>query len=125
MPHLTSMLKIYLLLLCLMTQAITPLGFMPSSMSRGSSLFEICPAQQPTLFEIAAGDDHQHVHHIGHKESKSSIYNDCQWSQAYIALTFFLVFLLVLPIKSPPLHLKPIKVKAQTRFKSPIRGPPA
>jgi len=77
-------------LICIILQSIVPAGFMPSSVATSGSFVEICPVQQPMLFQLVAGE-HAH-HHQQHIDQQS--FADCDWGQGFFGLIAPIFFFL-------------------------------
>lgn len=60
-----------------MLRALTPLGYMPSSLASGY-LFELCPEQLPVGFVVTSGHQDHHNHSGSSPDSPAATADQCQ-----------------------------------------------
>gem|GEM_PF-6034816 len=139
----TSKMSIFLIL-CIVLQAIAPLGFMPGNIAAGEAFFTVCPSQQPQLFaylqlshtadtSVNSSTHHDHFMHQAHQindehqlsHSTQQISNDCQWAPSlFVALLFvFLLFTFTPVIHTLSLYTRGFYQTSVQSF-SLIRAPP-
>lgn len=77
-------LAILLLLAGLALRAITPVGYMPSTLGSGL-LFELCPDQLPVGFTLNSSSSHQHHHHPANAETSDTSADLCDFGHLLVS----------------------------------------